>query len=603
MRKPATSLRFAGVALATTVLSPLALSSFSAPALAQDAERPVTAERLVNSEAESQNWLTNHGNYESHRWANLTQIDTGNVKDLRLAFTYSLGGLEGAGSWGHAALEGTPIVNDGFMYVTNGWGEVIKLDVRDGHAKRVWKMDPETDKDFAAAVTCCDIVNRGVGLWNDQVISITLDGRMIATNAATGEQTWEMTLADPEKGETLTGAPLVVKDVAVTGVSGAEYGIRGWLAAVNLTTGQEAWRTYTIPAPGEPGSETWQDDHNAWKNGGASAWETGSYDPDLNLVYWGTGNPGPDFDPEYRPGDNLFTDSVLALNPDDGSMKWYFQYTPNDPHDHDEISEHPLIDVTVNGETRKLVTHAARNGIYYQFDRATGEFVQGVPYVDKLTWTSGLDPKTGKPVEYDPTQAVQTFVAETTGLRGKPPTAEVCPTTMGGKNWMPTAYNPTLQRLYVPAVESCGFIGALEQDKPIAEGGQWKDGTFFVGAGDISVTHISGSISVLDVTTGQRVNKVNLQYAQWGGMLATAGGLVFSTTVDGWMQAYDANTMDVLWTFPFGTGVNAPPMSYAIGDKQYVAILVGELQSAPWRGIADAQVGLEPASMLYVFSL
>jgi alcohol dehydrogenase (cytochrome c) len=597
-------------ALAVAALAGTVLSSLAGQAFAQDAAKtptlgaapPVTADRLLKPDAEPQNWLTYHRDYSGHRFSPLSQLTPQNVAQLHVAFTMPLGGLSGGGPYSHAALEGTPLVNDGFMYVTDGWGDVYKVNVQDGYARPIWKMDPAVDKEWAASVTCCDIDNRGAALWNDKVVSHTLDGRIILTDDATGETVWEQQLASPDKGETITAAPLVVKDMAITGMSGAEQGVRGWLAATDLKTGKTAWLMHTVPAPGEPGFETWKDDHDAWQTGGGSTWGNGTYDPASNTLYWGTANPGPDFDPEYRPGSNLYTESLLALDADSGKMKWYFQYVPNDPHDFDEIGEAPLIDLGGAGG-QQLVVHAARNGFFYRFDRASGQFVSGTPFLDKINWTSGLDEKTGLPVDYDPNSDVQAYAPSTFGLRGKPAAEDVCPTTMGGKNWQPTAYNPTLQRLYIPAIESCGTINAAEQDKPVAQGGTWKVPTSFTGAGEIKPSHLTGSIVAVDVTSGKVVHKVPTDYPMWGGMLATGGGLVFTSTVDGWVRAYDADSMKELWKLNVGSGINAPPMSYAIGDKQYVAILVGALQAAPWRGNQAATQALEPTSMLYVFSL
>ena len=275
-----------------------------------------TFDRLLNAGSEPQNWLTHHGSLNAQRHSQLDQINRDNVSGLKVAWTRALGGIEGGGIWDHGGLEGTPIVEDGFMYVTDGWGSIYKLDVRNGPGKLVWKMDPETDKDWAGAVNCCGVNNRGVALWNDKVISHTLDGRLISTDKETGKIDWQLQLADPSIAEGITGAPLVVKNLAITGVTGAEYGIRGWLAATDLETGQEVWRTYTIPGPGEAGHETWMDDYDAWKTGGGSTWVTGSYDAETDLVYWGVGNPGPDWDVQYRPGDNLYTNSVIAVDPD-----------------------------------------------------------------------------------------------------------------------------------------------------------------------------------------------------------------------------------------------------------------------------------------------
>ncbi len=252
-------------------------------------------------------------------------------------------------------------------------------------------MDPKTDHDWAGAVACCGVDNRGVALWGNLVISHTLDGRLIATHKDTGQVAWQRQVADPNKGEVITGAPLIVKDMAITGVAGAEYGIRGWIAATDLKSQKEVWRTFTIPGKGEPGSDTWKDDQNAAASGGGSTWVTGSYDPATNTVLWGTGNPGPDWDNAYRPGDNLYTDSSLALDADTGKIKWHYQHTPNDPYDYDSVAENVLVDVPGSDGPQKLALEADRNGFAYAVDRTTGKFVWGLPFVKKVTWTKGID--------------------------------------------------------------------------------------------------------------------------------------------------------------------------------------------------------------------
>src|SRR5215468_9179810 len=302
----------------------------------------MTQDRALNVAKEPQNWLLHHGNYQGHRFSQLKTINTGNVKDMKIAFSVALGGIEGAGTrYKHGNLEATPLVEDGIMYVPDGWGTVYAIDVSSGKKGTFkWRMDPKTDKAWAGDVACCGVNNRGVALWKDKVISITLDGRLIATNKATGEIVWERKIADPTIAETLTAAPLIVRDVAIVGTAGGEYGIRGFIDGTDLNTGQGIWRTYTIPGAGEPGNESWKDGKERWKHGGASIWETATCDP------------------EYRPGDNKWAASVLALSPRDGKIKWGFQYTPNDPYDYDEISEHPIINTKVNGQDRKLVVHA-----------------------------------------------------------------------------------------------------------------------------------------------------------------------------------------------------------------------------------------------------
>ena len=385
-RKP--SLRTAMFATVAAVATICAL-----PANAAD---EVTPERLLNADKEPGNWLHHHKDFSATRFSNLSEINKGNVKNLKVAWTMHLGGVEGGGIWTHGGLEGTPIVENGMMYVTDGWGSVYKIDTHGGKGTLLWKMDPKTDHDWAGAVACCGVDNRGVALWGNLVISHTLDGRLIATNKDNGQVAWQRQVADPNKGEVITGAPLIVKNMAITGVAGAEYGIRGWIAATDLASQKEVWRTHTIPGKGESGHETWKDDKNSAASGGGSTWVTGSYDPATNTLIWGIGNPGPDWDNEYRPGDNLYTDSSLALDADTGKIKWHYQHTPNDPYDYDSVAEHVLVDIPGPNGPRKLALEADRNGFAYAVDRTTGKFVWGLPFVKKVTWTKGLDAETGK---------------------------------------------------------------------------------------------------------------------------------------------------------------------------------------------------------------
>lgn len=581
-----------------TVLAAALLTAFTAtPVLAAS---DTSGERLLNAAEEPQNWLTHHGNYSATRYSTLDQINQSNVKDLRVAWTFALGGIEGGGIWPHGGLEGTPVVEDGFMYITDGWGSVYKLDISGGTGKLVWKMNPETDKDWAGAVACCGVNNRGVGLWKDKVVSHTLDGRLIVTSKETGEIEWERAVADPAIAETITGAPLIVKDMAITGTAGAEYGIRGWLAATDLNTGKEIWRRHTIPGPGEPGHDTWADDHEAWKNGGGSTWVTGSYDADQNLIIWGVGNPGPDWDAEYRPGDNLYTNSAIAVDADTGEIKWHFQYTPNDPYDYDGVAEHVLVDSEINGETRKVALHADRNGFGYAIDRTSGEFVWGTPFVKKLTWTRGLDPETGRPLDYDPNSKVQLYVEGTAPSRENP-VGVSCPGNMGGKNWPPTAYNPKHNLWYIPVIESCNTM----TNEEMIPGESYKPREWFTGGGPSQHEQITGSVTAIDVSTGKVVGKHETKYPLLGGILTTAGDLVFTGHPSGEFVALNAQTLEELWRFETNAGINAPPITYSIGDKQYIALLVG-LGGAWPKWFVDGTKGLEkmePGSMLFVFSL
>jgi len=586
--------------LSATALAALLAATMLTPAGAAD----MTNERALNAAKEPQNWLLHYGNYEGHRFSALKDVNTGNVKNLKVAFTVPLSGYESGGRSQFGAMEATPIVEDGMMYVTDGWGRVYAIDVSTGTKGAVrWRFDPQIDRAWAGDVACCGINNRGVALWKDKIISIALDGRMFAINKATGEKVWERKIADPAVAETITLAPLVVRDIAIVGAAGGEYGIRGYIDATDLNTGQPLWRTYTIPGAGEPGNETWKDGQERWKHGGGSVWETATYDPESDTIYQGVGNAGPDYDVEYRPGDNKWAASVLALSPSDGKIKWGFQYTPNDPYDFDETSEHPIINGKVNGEDRKLVVHAARNGFYYALDRANGSFVFGKQYVDQQTWTTGLDPKTGKPLNYDPNKDVQVYTPGSHGLRGQG-ASKTCTSRAGGKNWPPASYNPELNLLYLPTIEGCDSITTVEQKNFEDQGGtvKWRDR--FVGG---STTHLPekryGSVKAVDPLTGETKAQFKMQYPNWGGTLATAGNLVFNGAIDGVFYAFDAKTLQPLWSFNAGTGFTAPPITYSVNGKQYIAVLVGSRQTSQTLAEFPELKNMSVASMLYVFGL
>ena len=564
----------------------------------------MTFERALGVDKEPQNWLLHHGNYQGHRFSPLKDINAGNVGNLKLVFTTALGGFQGGGRYAFGNLEATPIVEDGMMYVPDGWGSVYAIDVSSGKKGPIkWKFDPGVDKAWAGDVACCGVNNRGVALWKDQIISISLDGRLFAINKATGEQIWERKVADPAIGETITAAPLVVRDIAITGPAGGEFGIRGFIDGTDLKTGKQAWITHTIPGPGEPGNETWKDGKDRWKHGGGSIWETATYDRESDTFYQGTGNAGPDWDPEYRPGDNKWAASVLALSPVDGKIKWGFQYTPNDPYDFDEIAEHPIIDAKVGGVDRKLVVHTARNGFHYALDRANGSFVAGKQYVDELNWTTGLDPKTGRPLNYDPTKDVQDYTKGSHGSRANPKADKLCTSHYGGKNWEPTAYNPQLGLMYVAGYEGCNFIETVEQKDFADQGGTLKPRDRFSGGGVKTPNRMYGSLKALDPATGETKVRVRLEYPNLSGALATAGGLVFVGHSDGMFNAYDAATLKELYAFSAGTGINAPAVSYAVNGKQYVAVLVGSKQPNAIMPNAPELRNTSTASMLYVFGM
>src|SRR5215813_13674886 len=588
--------------LAGALVSSLLMATALTPARAAD----MTDVRALNPQREPQNWILHHGNYQGHRFSQLKEINTDTVKNLKPAFTVALSGFQSGGRYAFGNLEATPIVEDGIMYVPDGWGSVYAIDVSAGKKGVIkWKMDPGTDRAWAGGVACCGVNNRGVALWKDKVISIALDGRMFATNKATGEVAWERKIADPAIGETLTIAPLVIRDLAIVGTAGGEFGIRGFIEATDLNTGKAAWRTYTIPGTGEPGNETWKDGKEHWKHGGGSVWETATYDPETDTFYQGIGNAGPDWDAEYRPGDNKWAASVLALSPSDGKIKWGYQYTPNDPYDYDEISEHPIINAKVNGEDRKLVVHAARNGFYYALDRTNGSFITGKQYVDQLTWTTGLDPKTGMPLNYDPTKDVQIYTPGSHGLRGQGP-SKTCTSRAGGKNWPPASYNPELNLLYLPTIEGCDSITTVEQKSFEDQGGtvRWRE-RFLGGTGTTGSLpeKCYGAVKAVDPLTGETKAQFKMQYPNWGGTLATAGNLVFNGAIDGTFYAFDAKTLKELWSFHAGTGITAPPITYSVNGKQYVAVLVGSRQTQQTLAEFPELKSASVASMLHVFGL
>jgi alcohol dehydrogenase (cytochrome c) len=585
---------------AGTFWSSLALATALTPVIAAD----MTPERALNPQREPQNWILHHGNYQGHRFSLLKDINTDTVKNLKPVFTVALSGFQSGGRYAFGNLEATPLVEDGILYAPDGWGSVYAIDVSNGKKGVIkWKMDPGTDRAWAGDVACCGVNNRGVALWKDKVISIALDGRMFAIDKATGEVAWERKVAEPALGETLTIAPLVIRDLAIVGAAGGEFGIRGYIDATDLNTGKQAWRTFTIPGAGEPGNETWKDGKEHWKHGGGSVWETATYDPDSNTFYQGIGNAGPDWDPEYRAGDNKWAASVLAVNPSDGQIRWGYQYTPNDPYDFDEISEHPIINAKVNGEDRKLVVHAARNGFFYALDRTNGSFVAGKQFVDQLNWTPGLDPKTGKPLNYDPNADVQIYNAGSHGSRAMPLSAKLCPSIQGGKNWEPSAYNPQLGLLYIPTIEGCAQIRTAEQKDMADQGGAIKSRDRFTGGGALWPDRLYGALKAVDPTTGEIKGSARLTYPNFAGALATAGNLVFLGHLDGTFSAYDARTLQELWSFNTGTGIGAPAISYAVNGKQYIAVLVGSRQPGNILTQMPELKNTSTASMLYVFAL
>jgi alcohol dehydrogenase (cytochrome c) len=554
-----------------------------------------TPERLLNagSDAEAANWLTVHRTYDSNRFTPLDEINASNVGNLKLAFAVPLGGLE-PGSGGPGTMEGTPLAKDGFLYVTDPWGTPYKIDVSSGsQGTIVWVCDTGVEKDPGFVGT---LANRGVALWGSLVVTALNDGRVVACDDDTGEVVWENQVAT-EVGEGFNNAPLAVKDKIIVGQSFGDLATRGWIAALNAETGEEVWRFFTVPEPGQPGSETWLCDQagnpDCWKTGGAAAWQTGSYDPTNNTIYWGTANPVPMFDPEYRPGDNLYSNSTLALDADTGDLKWYFQYTPGDYLDYDEIGSQMLADVTVNGEPRKALVHFGRNGFFYTLDRSNGSFIQAKQYVDKLTWTEGIDPKTGQPIGYKAGAPLQEYTVGGAPRRdGR--TIEACPDLQGGVNFWPAAYNPVTGIAYGAGIESCSEHATTGNDPADVHPGQ-----VFLGGSIGRPNAAAGSVFAYNAATGEQIAKVGRPIANDAGVLATPS-LVFTGEMDGNVVAFDAKTLEEKWKINLGTSFKAPPMSYAVDGKQYIAIL-GGAGGTPFGH--EEYSNMKGTAMLFVFSL
>jgi alcohol dehydrogenase (cytochrome c) len=523
----------------------------------------VTSQRLTAAASEPQNWLTYSGDYQSHRFSLLDQITPANVKNLKLQWVYQ---SPVAGNW-----QTTPLVVDGMMYITQRPNDVIALDAVTGRAFWIFRYTPNPNR-----IVCCGANNRGVAILGDTLFMGTLDANLIAIDAKSGRQLWKTEVATTESGYSITHAPLVIKDKVIVGVGGGEYGIRGFIAAYNVDTGKEAWRFYTIPGPGEKGHETWEActpksdascDPEAWKHGGGSIWMTGSYDPQLNLTYWGVGNVGPDYAGAQRPGDNLYTASVVALDADQGTLRWHYQFTPHDVYDYDSVQVPVLVDNWGRTGINALVW-ANRNGNYYALDRATGKFLLGRPFV-KVNWMSEFDER-GRPIQTP-----------------QPPGQPTYPGNQGGTNWYSPSFSPRTNLFYVSAWED---YASIYGPSPV----EYKEGRNFTGGGPRPYAPVPGApglarapintwteaaghgaVIALDVATGEQKWKFNMTDVTDSGILTTASHLLFTGGREGYFQALDARTGTLLWKTNLGSAINSGPMSYRVGNRQYVATVSG----------------------------
>lgn len=499
----------------------------------------VTYDRILNAAKEPGNWLTYSGNYAGHRYSSLAQITDQNVGKLRPLWTYQSNSLQ--------KFETTPLVVDGVMYISEAPSHVTALDTRTG--RPLWRYRRTMPDDLRV---CCGNVNRGVAALGDLLFVGTLDAHLVALDAKTGAVRWDTEVVKYQEGYSITVAPLAVKDKIVVGVAGGEYGARGLLDAYDAKTGKRAWRFWTVPGPGEPGNETWKGD--SWKSGSADTWVTGSYDPETNLIYWGTGNPGPDWNGDVRLGDNLYSDSIIALDADSGKLKWHFQFTPHDVHDWDATEVPVLVEDEVRGKKRKLVLFPNRNAFYYVLDRVSGEFLLGKAYA-KQTWAKGLD-DSGRPIR----------------VPGTSPAVEgtkVWPSVAGANNWYSPTYSPKTGLLYVATREagSLYYFGEAE----------FKVGERFDGGGFRSIPGEEewGAIRAFKPATGEMVWEHKLFSPPYSGLLSTAGNLVFGSTNEGQFYALQANTGKLLYKFQTSGLIRSNPMTYLSDGKQHVAMALG----------------------------
>jgi alcohol dehydrogenase (cytochrome c) len=564
---------------ATISIALLASSSFVTMGQALSAE--VTSQRLVNADKEPQNWLMNHRTYDGQRFSPLARINKENVKGLKLAYAVPLGG--GAGNeW----IQATPLAEDGFLYVTDSWGVLYKIDGTSGDAGRiVWRMDPKQQKQSR---------NRGAAMLGNLVITAASGPpRIIATDKETGRVVWESSFGDTPEVE-LSSAPLAINDKIIVGAAGGDQGVRDWIAGLDAKSGTRLWQKYVIPAPGEPGSETWKDKNNAWQTGGGAMWVTGTYDASTNQTIWGTGNPVPMYDPTYRPGDNLYTNSAISWNPDTGNMNWYFQFTPGDMWDFDEVGTHILIDGDVAGQSRRLITHSARNGFLYTMERSNGALVMAKPYME-VNWTKGIDQKTGKPLDYDAAKDIQVYSTQanhnpTEGAK------KVCPGHAGGNNYWPSSYSQKTRLMYVPALSNCEEIASDTAKHSKATG--WSGGSFK------NSERYESNLTAMDPLTGEVKGNAHLRYPNYSGALSTGGGLVFIGLLDGTVAALDDTTLEQLWKINVGSGFTAPPMTFEVNGKQYVAIASGPSAAGRSRLVNTPELkDQRQATVLFVFGL
>jgi len=533
----------------------------------------LAAAAMAGMQGSAQAQLSNDGewpmaarDYANTRFSPLDQINTNNVRNLKVAYTFDTGVNRGQ--------EAAPIVVGNTMYVVAPFPNYLyALDLTKPGAPLKWKFEPNPDA-RSQGVACCDLVNRGVAYSDGKIFMNTLDGQSIAVDAATGKEVWRTKLGDITKGETITMAPLVVKDKVLVGNSGGELGVRGWLVALDARSGKEAWRAwstgpdsdvligpdfkpfYAADRGKDLGVKTWPG--QAWKIGGGNVWGWISYDPQADLIYYGTANPGP-WNPEQRPGANKWTAGIFARSPSDGQARWFYQYSPHDLHDYDGVNENVLLDIAIKGRQRKVLVHPDRNGYVYVMDRLNGQVLSAEPFVH-VTTTEGVDLSTGQ-IKYNPQKQPRVGQA----IR------EICPVSPGGKDWQPSSWSPRTQLLYIPHQNLCQDTETYDVSYIAGTPYVGVDNKMYAGPGGNR-----GFFTAWDVANGRKRWQIPERFPVWSGALATAGDVVFYGTMDGWFKAVDARNGTPLWQFKTGSGIIGQPMSYRGPDgKQYVAILAG----------------------------
>lgn len=531
-----------------------------------NSEGPVTNANLRAGLKDPSQWLLYGGNYSNYRHSPVTDLTPTSLDHLQVAWSFPTGTT--------GQFEASPVIYDGIMYVTSSYNRLFALNPATGEL--YWRYDVKLPSDLRL---CCGPANRGVGISGDLVIMATLDAKLIAFNRLSGEKVWETTIANYKDGYSATSAPMIVKNMAIIGVAGGEYGVSGFFDAYDVKTGKRLWRHYTLPQKkSDPGADTWAGD--SFKTGGSPAWTSGAYDPETDTLYWTTGNPSPDWNGDSRKGDNLYADSLLAIDPNTGDQKWYFQFTPHDVWDYDGNTQIFLTDVTQDGKSVKAIVQANRNGYFYMLNRETGKFISASPYLEKITWATINDK--GRPV------------VNPGAIPNADPNFLVCPGNLGGMNGSYTgSLDPKLGLAFIPTLNSC-----QKYQKGLAI---YIKGNAFMGGMPAIVGKPHGELVGLDYKTGQVKWRYRDEYPMMAGAVSTAGGVVFTGDQEGFALGLNSKTGKLLWKFRMGGGVRSQPVVYQVDGKSYVAIGSGNWSTMA--GFSGGPIDIPEGGQLFVFTL